>query len=185
METKRNPLGLNIGDKVYECRESINSKHIHTKMFQVYQLAQKSTDKSTKNGALICQEGWNVAIGFNHHIYGFGDKLEHHERPLKYEITEHAERDAIFNAIRKGVDIRGLTLVANWVACPDCARAIVLSDIKDVICHKECMDRTPERWKERVDLGLKILKEGSVDVYQWSGTVGGVKALMNGEIWYP
>jgi dCMP deaminase len=163
----------------------VAEKDIKIKMFRVYKMAEQSSDLSTKNGALICEDGWNIVAGCNHHVEGFVDIPGCHERPLKYEITEHAERDAIFRAVRKGYDVRGLTLVANWAACPDCARAIVLCGIGDVICHKQCMDRTPERWKERVNLGLRILERGGVNVYQWDGEVGGIDALMDGKVWRP
>lgn len=158
---------------------------IRDKLRHVYKCANKSTDQSTKNGALICYEGWNVLAGCNHHIPGYGHLKEHHERPLKYEITEHAERDVIMQAAKKGISLEGLTLVANWVACPDCARAIALSGIRYVICHKECMERTPDRWMDRVNLGLEIMENSGVVVTQWSGKVGNVTALMNGEVWYP
>jgi deoxycytidylate deaminase len=107
------------------------------------------------------------------------------ERPMKYSLTEHAERDVIYKAARWHHRTKGSTLVANWVACPDCARAIVLAGISTVVCHQQCMDRTPDRWREMVDLGLFILKQGGVEVRQWSGTVGRVDNLNNGEIWQP
>lgn len=157
---------------------------IKDKMRAVYKLAQKSPDRSTKNGAIICDQGWNVIGGFNHFVPGYGHLEAHHERPLKYEITEHAERDVILKAAKQGVSLKGLTLVANWVACPDCARAIALSGIKHVICHKECMDKTPERWMERVNLGLSIMENSGVEIIKWSGKVG-VTGHMNGEVWYP
>jgi len=133
-------------------------------MQRVYREARLSTDRVTKNGAILCQEGWNVVSGCNHHVNGFGVSDEDHARPFKYDVTEHAERDVILKACRWGVKTEGLTLVANWVACPDCARAIVLAGIADVVCHGECMDRTPERWREKVALGLDILKHSGVNL---------------------
>jgi len=158
---------------------------IRDKMRFVYKCANKSTDRSTKNGALICYKNQVLFDGCNHHIPGYGHLKEHHERPMKYEVTEHAERDVILKAANEGFSLEGLTLVANWVACPDCARAIVLSGIKEVICHKECMERTPERWMDRVNLGLEIMENSGVEIIQWSGKVGGVEALMNYVVWHP
>jgi dCMP deaminase len=155
---------------------------IPEKMEAVYRMAMKSTDTSTKNGAIICRERWNIAGGFNHILEPFLADPRSHERPHKYLVTEHAERAAIFDAVGRGIDVRGATMVANWVACPDCARAIVLSGISDVVCHKQCMDRTPERWREQVDLGLEILEKHGVRVIQWSGKLG-IKNFNNGEEW--
>jgi dCMP deaminase len=156
-------------------------------MQTAYRAAELSTDLSTKNGAILVSNGSSLLMGYNHHVDGFEGV---HERPLKYEVTEHAERDVIFKAAKMGIRTEGLTLVANWVACPDCARAIVCAGIKQVICHKECQDRTnnlrPDGsgWKESVALGLNILKKGGVEVIEWSGHVG-IENLNNGEIWMP
>lgn len=158
---------------------------IPLKLRSAYQIALLSTDRSTKNGAIICSQGFNVIAATNKHAPGYGDDPEHHERPMKYDVTEHAERAVILKAARKGISLKGLTLVANWVACPDCARAIVLAGISTVVCHKECQDRTPERWRRQVELGLEIMKHGGVEVISWSGKIGGVKNLNNGKWWEP
>jgi deoxycytidylate deaminase len=152
----------------------------------VYQLAAKSTDRSTHNGAIILDEIGEIAVGgFNHHLKGYGDEESHHERPLKYSVTEHAERDVILQAAALNEPTYFRTMVANWVVCPDCARAIVIAGIKWVVCHKQCMDRTPERWAEMVQLGLDMLIKNDVQVIQWDGVVGGIENLNNGEIWTP
>jgi len=161
---------------------NVEENDIPNKLFTAYELAKRSPDTSTKLGALIVDKGWNIAHGFNDLVPGYGDDKAHYERPFKYWVTEHAERAAIFFAIRAGFNPVGKTMVAPWVACPDCARAIVLSGIVEVICHKECMDRTPERWKEMVDTGLQILEKGGVTVVQWSGHLG-IENFNNGEMW--
>lgn len=158
---------------------------VKLKMRAAYAAALKSTDTSTKNGALLCRDGWNVAEGFNCHVPGFGDRTEHHNRPFKYYVTEHAERAVLFNAAYRNVPVEGTTMVAPWVACPDCARAIALMGVRCVVCHKECMIRTPDRWRELVATGLLILKHSGVEVIQWSGHVGNIHNLNNGEAWSP
>lgn len=152
-----------------------------------YLEAMKSDDRSTKNGTLLVDGSEIVARGFNHFIAGYGDKEEHHDRPLKYSITEHAERDVIYNAAADGVATRGLLMVGHWVACPDCARAIAQSEINAVLCHRQCMARTPERWADMVLLGLEILKKNHVELIAFdSGSeILGVNNLNSGEIWCP
>ena len=164
---------------------NVCDKDIQLKLRTAYSVAKESTDRSTQTGAVLVQGGWNICTGYNHHVYGFGHKEEHHQRPLKYSLTEHAERHVIFKAARNGIKTANLTLVAPWVCCPDCARAIVEAGIVCVICHKQCMDRTPERWRELVDLGLDILGRGRVELIQWDGVVGECENLMNEEIWLP
>lgn len=163
----------------------IEHQDIRWKLKAAYKAAAKSTDRVTQNGALLVQEGWNIVTACNHHVEGYGDLNAHHERPMKYALTEHAERAVILAAARKGIKTKGLTLVANWVACPDCARAIVLSGIDTVVCHKDCQDRTPERWKDLVALGLDILRNGGVEIIEWEGKIGGVHNRNNGELWAP
>jgi len=158
-------------------------------MWLVYRIAKlHSTDHSTHNGAILIDEDGDLrtlASGYNSHLSGWGNKDEHHERPLKYSLTEHAERAVIYRAASKGVCTKGLTMVANWVACPDCARGIVLAGIRRVVCHKQCMDRTPPRWKEMIDLGLEMCEKNGVEVVQWDGLVEGIFNLNNGETWQP
>jgi len=175
----------------------LNDLRIALYLWQAYTHAKLSNDRSTQNGAIIIDEARESAsplsVGWNSLVPGWGHKDEAYERPLKYSLTEHAERAAIYKAARKGERLEGMTMVANWVACPDCARAIVWSGIKRVICHKQCMDRTPPRWKEMVDLGLEILTENRmhpVEVIQWDGSVKDVTGmevpnLNSGEFWYP
>ena len=165
-------------------------EEIALKMRLAYLQALKSPDTSTKLGAVYCELGylggyWNIASGVNAFVKGFGDIPEDNERPFKYAVTEHAERNCIFAAARKRTFPLLGVMVCNWIACPDCARAIVASGLKEVICHHECQQRTPERWKELVNTGLLILKRGGVKVTEWSGKVGGVKNLNNGELWEP
>jgi deoxycytidylate deaminase len=167
----------------------LNDREIRHLMRQVYRIAMYSTDRSTNNGAILVDEHQGQAVplvaGYNAHLPGWGDKEEHHERPLKYSVTEHAERDVIYRAAYQGICTRGLTMIANWVLCPDCARGVVLPGIRRVICHKQCMDRTPPRWKEMIALGLEMCEKNNVPVYQWSGKIGGVTNLNSGENWKP
>jgi len=170
-------------------KETLSNSDIRELMRKVYRIAMHSTDRSTHNGALLVDEDRNatrpLVVGYNAHRPGWGHKEEHHKRPLKYSVTEHAERAVIYRAAYYGVCTRGLTMIANWVACPDCARGIVLSGIRRIICHKQCMDRTPPRWKEMVDLGLEMCEKSKVAVVQWDGKVGDVTNLNNGELWQP
>lgn len=109
-------------------------------------VAEWSKDRSTKVGAVIVDDGKVViAIGYNGFPRGVDDDIEiYHKRPLKYKWTEHAERNAIYNAVRKGVSTMGCTMYLPWFPCMDCARAIVQSGISDVVVIKP--DFQDERW---------------------------------------
>jgi dCMP deaminase len=99
--------------------------------------ADKSKDRSTGVGAVIVgpdmeqrSAGYN---GFPRHV---DDSIDcRHDRPLKYEYTEHAERNAIYNAARMGTPLKGCIMYLNWWPwpCPDCARGIIQTGITEVI----------------------------------------------------
>ena len=87
-------------------------------------IAQWSKDRSTKVGAVVVGSRRRVvAMGYNGFPRGVDDDdPERHERPAKYLWTEHAERNAIYNATES---LEGCTMYLPWYPCMDCARAIV------------------------------------------------------------
>ena len=147
-----------------------------------------SHDTSTKLGAMLVKPDTRllVEVGTNRYLTKEmrGDP-KNHERPRKYAFIEHAERDVIFKAWRQGFITQGLTMIAPWACCGDCARAIVYAGISTVVTHKQAYDRSPERWRESIEHGREILAGGGVDYCQWDGEVGGVVNLFDGETWQP
>lgn len=99
--------------------------------------ANKSKDRSTGVGAIIVgPDHEQRSSGFNGFPRKVDDNVEcRHDRPLKYEFTEHAERNAIYNAARMGTPVDGCVMYLNWwpLPCPDCARAVIQSGIIEVI----------------------------------------------------
>ena len=99
--------------------------------------ANKSKDRSTGVAAVIVGPDMEQrSAGYN----GFPRKVDdtvdcRHDRPLKYEFTEHAERNAIYNAARTGTSLNGCTMYLNWwpLPCPDCARGVIQSGITTVV----------------------------------------------------
>lgn len=49
---------------------------------------------------------------------------------------EHAERNAIYNAARMGISLNNTTAYVSWFPCTDCARALVQSGIKRIVCKE-------------------------------------------------
>lgn len=98
-------------------------------------IAQWSKDRSSKFGCVIVDERQSVlSLGWNGFPRGIDDdKEERHERPAKYLWTEHAERNAIYNAASKGILLQGASLYVNGIPCSDCTRAIIQTGIKRVI----------------------------------------------------
>lgn len=99
-------------------------------------VATWSKDRSRQIGAVIVDDdqavvaiGWN---GFPRRVYD--DIDERHERPAKYMYSAHAERNALDNAARQGNSPRGCRLYCTMYPCADCARGIIQTGIKHVIC---------------------------------------------------
>ena len=103
------------------------------------------------------------ATGFNGFPRGVDDTVEErHERPAKYVWTEHAERNAIYNAARSGTSLDGCTLYVNLHPCADCARAIIQTGITLVVCPSPQLD--DPAWGEQFRIAQVMLHEASVDV---------------------
>ncbi len=94
-----------------------------------------SKDRSRKVGAVIVdKDNVEVSNGWN----GFPRKInddveERHQRPAKYLWSEHSERNALYNAARKGRATDGCRIYQSMYPCAHCARGIIQSGIVEVI----------------------------------------------------
>ena len=96
--------------------------------------AEFSPDLSTQNAAiLIGRDGHVILKSVNKFPAGVQQTPERWERPLKYAYVEHAERNLIYTAAWAGVSTYGKIMICPWFACADCARAIVVAGIEEVI----------------------------------------------------
>ncbi len=132
------------------------------------EIASWSKDRSTRVGAVIVAEDKTPSsYGYN----GFprdidDDAAERHERPDKYDWTEHAERNAIYNATRTGQTLLNDTIYVTHVPCPDCARAILQVGIKRVVVDKaSAADADFQmRWNEKGRFSERMFKEAGVEM---------------------
>lgn len=155
-----------------------------------YELAATSPDPSNQNGAVLV-----VGYGRNDVVLGEGcnsftpgveptpTKLA--DRDWRMAHIEHAERVAIYSAVRKGIALIGPTLYCPWAPCSDCAKAIVLMGVRRLVAHKDRLDMTPARWRKSVEIGCSILQLAGVELEMVSGSIGGPPVLVNGELWMP
>lgn len=130
-----------------------------------------SHDTNTKVGAIIVS-GRRVVYGVNH--------LPAQVAGSKGDVMEHAERTAIYRAAACGVPTAGATMYAPWFACPECARAIIVSGIREVVGLLAFRNATPERWASRIELAYAMLDAAHVQMRFLAGTVGET-VLFNGE----
>jgi dCMP deaminase len=142
--------------------------------------AAGSHDPHTQNGAvLVPRAAAYVCIGVNKIPAGVSanGRLS---RPEKYAYIEHAERSAIYAAARVGTPTLGATLYCPWFACMDCARAIIVAGVAEVIGHVRPRAATPERWLGQVVKAEAMLREANVAM-RWLAEPLGVTIRFDGQ----
>lgn len=132
----------------------------------VFLVAEKSKDPSTKVGVVIVGPDNEIrSTGFNGFPRGVNESISSRwERPEKYHWVEHAERNAIYNAARMGIPLKGCTLFQPGLPCSDCARAIVQAGITQVYSRGRAMPAktAKDKWDDSQAMGQTILREGGV-----------------------
>jgi len=150
----------------------------------------KSKDRSTQVGSIIVGPHHNIlSTGFNGFPRGVKETHEdvqgsyirssmretlekeidkRHERPDKYLWTEHAERNAIYNAARHGIALEGSTIYISWLPCSRCARAIIQSGIKTIVVDAKDRAEKEEYWNNRwgddIDVSKTMLTESKINI---------------------
>ena len=153
-------------------------------MSEAYLAARKSKDIRTQVGAVIVgpEDHDDRTRGYNGPLRGLDDTNELiYEKPLEggpSPFMECAERNAITNAARIGVSIKGASIYSTLSPCAACARAIVNGGIIEVVLHTQA----PSRLNKTQELGRRILLAGHVKVRYWSGVPLIDRILYDGQI---
>lgn len=148
-----------------------------------YAIALSSPDPSTQNGAVVLNEdGLRIGSGCNEFTLGMSVTPDLLERPKKYTYIEHAERNALYNALKFATDPPD-TIVVPWAACADCARAIVQTGVKTLIRHARGGN---ERWNQSIEDGDIMMHAAGVNIVEYEKPLGACKPILfNGELWTP
>lgn len=126
--------------------------------------ASLSKDRSTKVGAIALDEEYDVlSTGYNGFPRGVDDDVEErHERPMKYLYTSHAEENLVAQAARKGVSLKGATvIVTSLFPCTTCSRMMIQAGVKRIIANHPSVD---PRWEEQANHATTMLKEAGVEI---------------------
>ncbi len=129
-----------------------------------HHIASWSKDRSKKHGCVIVGPDHSVrTLGYNGFPRGINDDVEsRHDRPAKYLWTEHAERNAIYNAGKLGVILEGSTLYLTWYPCADCARAIIQSGIVHIHAINYKLD--DPNWVTSFKTATEMLTEVNIPI---------------------
>jgi len=138
-------------------------------------IASKSKDQSTKCGCIIVGPDNEIrSTGYNSFPRGLNDNLQsRQERPEKYFWFEHAERNAIYNAARCGIPLKGCHVYITGFPCCDCARAIVQAGIVEVIYDNDPNNPFVKkgRWEEHYSRSIAMFKECKIVVRECNGHI--------------
>lgn len=129
--------------------------------------ALKSKDRSTKVGSVIVTPDKElISVGYNGFCRDLNDDIEErHERPAKYIFTAHSEENAVINAARVGVSLKGCTMYMNYapMSCVQCSRAIIQSGIKKFIGPP--IHLPSDHYIEETSQGMHMMLEAGVGLY--------------------
>lgn len=92
-------------------------------------------------------------------------------KPEKYIWIEHAERNAIFNAVNNGVSLEGSTCIVTLPPCVDCTRAIIQSKVKHIISFIPIGEN---RWVEIFSKSKELLDRAGITIEMMDITVSDI-----------
>lgn len=143
--------------------------------FEISKTISLKSKDTTKIGCVIEKDKSIISTGYNGFPSGVFDKVyiedenkryklnPRYERPAKYQYTSHAEENAIAFSARNGVSTNGATIYIYGMApCSRCARLIIQSGIKKVICIMTVTEESQERWKEEMEVTKEMFNEAGV-----------------------
>lgn len=140
--------------------------------------AEKSDDDSMGVGCVIVGPNNEIrSTGYNGLVRGAEYTDKKRERPAKYSHTEHAERNAIYNAARVGTPLDGCSAYivctdkekGGPVPCNDCTRALIQSGITKIYGVNVDLPKNEEEnkkrvWVKTIGISLEMLEEAGVEL---------------------
>jgi dCMP deaminase len=122
-----------------------------------------SKDPSTQCGALLIGDSGQVlSQGYNGFPRGMDDDPKlYNKRDIKYTRIVHAEMNAIYNASRSGISLKGSTAYVHGLpCCHECAKALIQVGVKRVVMGKA----NNIRWNDSCGDAMDFFKETGVEI---------------------
>lgn len=125
------------------------------------QIASFSKDPSTKVGCVLVRDRRIVSTGYNGFPKNISDSLDRlTDRDQKYEMTVHAEVNAITTAALHGVSTEGCSAYVTFNPCSRCAAVLINAGIDSVFVAGNSI--VPDRWLQNFILASNMLAEAGV-----------------------
>ena len=156
-----------------------------------YLVGMRSKDAHTHVGAVIVDtDNVLVSTGYNSLSRGIETDIDglrlSRAGGEKYFWMEHAERNAIYNAARRGTVLKGCSIFVPWTPCADCARAIIQCGLSVVKVHKNGQEfynkHTDGQWIDSHKRTTDMFKEAGVEIYHIPCDIVIPEIYMNGRI---
>lgn len=133
-------------------------------MLLARQVATWSKDPSTKVGCVLAKKKKVLSVGYNGFPKNISDDLNILiDRDKKYEITVHAEVNAVTTAALHGVVTEGSSAYVTFNPCSRCASVLINAGIDAI--YVDGGSTVPERWLENFILASRILAEAGVEYH--------------------
>lgn len=131
-------------------------------MREAIEASLSSPNRTRKTGAALMTRSGEVLVGANDFPPGIDDTEKRHAGEERYHWIEHAERNVLLQAARKGLATEGSVMATPWFPCSDCARAIVGAGVGALQCTEPDFD--DPRWGEGFRRAKEMLLEAGVEV---------------------
>jgi dCMP deaminase len=128
------------------------------------QIGTWSKDPSTRVGAIVVLDRKILATGYNGFPRGIADTPERlANREVKYKYVVHGEMNAIYNALKHGISLKGATLYAVGLPiCSECAKGIIQVGISRVVVPQQTV---AEQWIKSCDFTKELFAEAGIEYY--------------------
>ena len=120
-----------------------------------------SVDPSTKVGCVLVKNKRVISTGYNGFPKNISDNFDRlMDRERKYEITVHAEVNAVTTAALHGVSTEGSAAYVSFSPCSRCAAVLINAGITAVYVIGG--DTIPDRWLSNFITASNLLAEAGV-----------------------
>jgi dCMP deaminase len=122
-----------------------------------------SIDPSTKVGCVLVKNKKVISTGYNGFPKNISDSFDRlMDREQKYEITVHAEVNAVTTAALHGVSTEGCSAYVTMFPCSRCSSVLINAGISRIYVSGKT--EIPPRWIENFKLASELLLEASVEL---------------------
>lgn len=139
-----------------------NDEKWHSRFLRLAEeVATWSKDPSTKVGCVLAKERRVISTGYNGFPKNLSDSFDRlMDREQKYEMTVHAEVNAVTTAALHGVSTENCTAYVTFSPCSRCAAVLINAGITAV--YVSGGSTIPDRWLKNFILASKMLAEAGV-----------------------